>query len=218
MYQEIDKMAGEFHEEAVRLRRDFHKYAETGWLEMRTSALIAEYLTKLGYEVLTGRQVCREEARIGVPEEQVLREHFEKVKTQGAPEEFLTEELKKGFTGVIGILRGHQPGPVMALRFDIDALGLVENPSDSHRPSREGFASVNQGQMHACGHDTHIVMGLGTASVLMKIKDRLHGTVKLIFQPAEEGTQGSEIHCGKRSFRRCGLFCRNPYFTLFRTE
>ena len=48
-------------------RRDFHKYPETAWLEMRTSAIIAETLTELGYEVLTGRQVCLEEARMGVP-------------------------------------------------------------------------------------------------------------------------------------------------------
>ena len=72
------------------------------------------------------------------------------------------------------------------MRFDIDALGVFEEHDPSHRPAKEGFNSVNEGFMHACGHDGHATIGLGVAKVLMSIKDQLHGTVKLIFQPAEE--------------------------------
>lgn len=140
---------------------------------------IAKILTELGYEVLTGRQVCLEEAWIGVPSGEVLEEHARLALAQGAPEEYLTGEMRQGFTGVIGILRCG-PGPVAALRFDIDALGLHEEQQEKHRPYAEGFSSRNPGMMHACGHDGHAAIGLGTAEVLMKLKDRLHGTVKLI--------------------------------------
>lgn len=94
-------------------------------------------------------------------------------------------------TGVIGILRCGE-GPTVAMRFDIDALGVFEEHDLSHRPAKEGFNSVNEGFMHACGHDGHATIGLGVAKVLMSIKDQLHGTVKLIFQPAEEGVRGAK--------------------------
>jgi len=63
---------------------------------------------------------------------------------------------------------------------------------EDHIPAREGFASVNDGVMHACGHDGHAASGIGVAAVLMKIKEHLHGTVKLIFQPGEEGLRGAK--------------------------
>ncbi len=171
-------------------RRDFHRYPEMAWFEMRTSAIIAKVLTELGYEVLTGKEVCREGARVGLPTEEQLREHAAKVLEQGAPEEYLTAEMKEGYTGVIGILRCGE-GPVVALRFDIDALGLTEEETEAHRPFREGFASRNPGWMHGCGHDGHAAIGLGTAEVLTRLRDHLHGTVKLIFQPGEEGAKGA---------------------------
>ncbi len=190
MNERIIEYARALDEVSRARRRDFHKYAETAWYEMRTSAIIAKTLTELGYEVLTGSQVCLDEARIGLPDKEELRAHGELALLQGAPAEYLTEEMKQGFTGVIGILRCGE-GPVAALRFDIDALGLSEDEKESHRPYRKGFSSVNPGMMHACGHDGHAAIGLGTAEVLMKIKDQLHGTVKLIFQPGEEGGKGA---------------------------
>lgn len=190
MYHKIIKLAEGLDQVSRLRRRDFHKYAETAWFEMRTSAIIAKTLRELGYEVLTGREVCLEEARIGVPPKEVLEAHAELVLTQGIKEADLTADMRQGFTGVIGILRCGE-GPVVALRFDIDALGLIEETSDTHRPHAEGFASVNHGMMHACGHDAHSVIGLGTAEVLMHMKNRLHGTIKLIFQPGEEGAKGA---------------------------
>ena len=93
--------------------------------------------------------------------------------------------------GVIGIIKCGE-GPTVAMRFDIDALGVIEDQDDGHRPAAEGFASVNYGMMHACGHDAHATIGLGVAKTLMEIKDQLHGTIKLIFQPAEEGVRGAK--------------------------
>lgn len=176
--------------ELTRIRQDFHKYAETGWQEMRTSSLIARRLIELGYEVLVGRQVCKEESRMGVPSEEVLHACYLRAKEQGADPEFL-EKVKDGYTGVIGILRAGE-GPVYGMRFDIDALGVYESQEESHRPAREGFASVNTGSMHACGHDGHAAVGLGTAQILMAFRDQVQGTVKLFFQPAEEGVRGAK--------------------------
>lgn len=188
--QEIIRLAGGLGEKSRERRRDFHRFPEMAWYEMRTSAIIAKTLTELGYEVLTGRQVCLESARIGVPSEEELEAHASQMLAQGAPEAYLTEDMKQGFTGVIGILRCGE-GPVVALRFDIDALGLIEAETEDHRPFREGFASRNVGVMHACGHDAHGAIGLGTAEVLMKLRSHLHGTIKLIFQPGEEGVKGA---------------------------
>ncbi len=190
MYQKIMEYARELDEKSRSRRRDFHKYPETAWYEMRTSAIIAKTLTELGYEVLTGREVCLETERFGVPSAEDLEAHADLAIEQGAPAEYMTEDLRQGFTGVIGILRCGD-GPVAALRFDIDALGLNEDETPKHRPFAEGFSSRNPGMMHACGHDAHAVIGLGVAEMLMKIKDSLHGTVKLIFQPGEEGAKGA---------------------------
>ena len=175
----------------IRDRRSIHARPETGWLEMRTSAIIAKRLTELGYEVLTGSRAVKPEARMGVPEESALRRHAEEVLSQeGTPGEYLTDEMKAGLTGAVGILRCGE-GPTVALRFDIDALGMVERGDEGHRPAREGFASRNPGMMHACGHDGHVAIGLGAAEVLMALRKELHGTLKLIFQPAEEGARGA---------------------------
>ena len=189
--ERMERIIRDIEDDLIRTRRSIHRRPETGWLEMRTSAIIHERLCALGYEVLTGSRAVAPEARMGVPDPETLNRHAEEVMTQeNTPLEYLTDEMKQGLTGVIGILeRG--PGPVVALRFDIDALGMVERNDDKHRPAREGFSSRNPGMMHACGHDAHVAIGLGTAAVLMGLKDQLHGTLKLIFQPAEEGARGA---------------------------
>lgn len=189
-FEIIKNIAEESREELIAQRRDFHKYAETGWFEMRTSSIIARKLTELGYEVLTGEDVCDKDARMGVPSDEALEKGYQRAIEQGADPEFV-ERTKGGMTGVIGILRCGE-GPTMAMRFDIDALGVFESDEPDHRPTAEGFASVNYGSMHACGHDVHGTVGLGVAKALMAIRDQLHGTVKLIFQPAEEGVRGAK--------------------------
>ena len=188
--EKIISLADHMAQALIVCRRDFHKYAEPGWCEMRTTSLIARRLTELGYEVLLGEEVCKKDARMGVPAEDVLDAHYARALEQGADPNFVTA-TKGGMTGVIGILRCGE-GPTVALRFDIDALGVIESEEDDHRPHGEGFASVNKGVMHACGHDGHATVGLGVAAILMELKDQLHGTLKLIFQPAEEGVMGAK--------------------------
>lgn len=190
IYETIIEKAEALAPEMVALRRDFHKYAETGWLEMRTASIIARKLTELGYEVIVGEDACKKEDRMGVPSDEVLAASYERAVLQGADPEFV-KATEGGFTGVIGILRCGE-GPTVGMRFDIDALGVNEATEEDHFPAREGFVSVNEGSMHACGHDGHAVSGLGVAEVLMQIKEHLHGTVKLIFQPGEEGLRGAK--------------------------
>ena len=190
MYKKIIQLTEDITPELVRQRRDFHKYPEVRWTEMRTASIIAGKLTELGYEVLIGEQVCNSETRVNVPSDEALEQEYQRAIAQGADPKFV-EATKDGLTGVIGILRCGE-GPTVAIRFDIDALEIEESQDPDHFPVQEGFASVNSGVMHACGHDGHATSGLGVAQVLAEIKDQLHGTVKLIFQPGEEAGQGAQ--------------------------
>ena len=98
----------------------------------------------------------------------------------------ITEIFEKvGRTGVVALIRGAQPGPCVALRADMDALPVQETADIP-------FRSVNDGVMHACGHDGHVAGLLATAKVLNAQKATLKGVVKLIFQPAEEGYHGAK--------------------------
>jgi len=91
-------------------------------------------------------------------------------------------EVRTGIanTGVTGLLRGEEPGWTIALRADMDALPVQEKTGLP-------YASLNPGVMHACGHDIHTSVALGTAMVLSSLRDRLKGNIRFIFQPAEEG-------------------------------
>ncbi|MFN7099417.1 MAG: amidohydrolase [Flavobacterium sp.] len=96
-------------------------------------------------------------------------------------------------TGVVGILKGGKPGPVVALRADIDALPVKERVAIPFASKAEGeYNGKAVSVMHACGHDTHIAILMGTAEILASIKNDLKGTVKFIFQPAEEGPPEGE--------------------------
>jgi amidohydrolase len=89
-------------------------------------------------------------------------------------------------TGVIGVLEGARSGPVVMLRFDMDALAVTE---ETGAP----YASQVPGRMHACGHDAHVAIGMGLAQLLVGHREEISGTVKLVFQPAEEGGNGAEV-------------------------
>ena len=96
-------------------------------------------------------------------------------------------------TGVVAILEGNQPGKVIALRADIDALPVTErNNLEFKSLVKTNFLNTETGVMHACGHDTHIAILMATAEVLSKHKDKIKGHIKFIFQPAEEGPPPGE--------------------------
>ena len=105
----------------------------------------------------------------------------------------LEVETGVAITGVVGLLKGDLPGKVVALRADIDALPVTErNDLPFKSEVKTTFLGTETGVMHACGHDTHIAILMATAEVLSKHKDKIKGTVKFIFQPAEEGPPPGE--------------------------
>jgi amidohydrolase len=113
-------------------------------------------------------------------------------------------------TGVVAILRGGKPGPVVALRADMDALPVTE---ETDLPFKSTVKAVYDGQdvgvMHACGHDAHTGMLLGVAEVLAQLKDQWPGTVKFIFQPAEESPPVGE-EGGAALMLKDGVMSKDP--------
>ena len=202
LYDFINQLAPKMTE----WRRDFHLHAESGWLEFRTASKVAEVLDGLGYQLALGRDVIDADSRMGLPDEETLAQAFQRARAQGAPERWLPA-FEGGFAGVVATLDTGRPGPTLAFRVDMDALDLNELHDDSHRPHRDRFASCNDGMMHACGHDGHTAIGLGLAHVLKEYAAQLNGTIKLIFQPAEEGTRGA------RAMVTAGVLDDVDYFT-----
>ena len=175
---------------AVALRRDLHRHPELGLTEFRTASLVAQRLEALGLDVKLGRQVMDSASRVGLPDERELERCYRRAAAEGASAAFLPA-LAGGHTAVVGLLKGADAGPVVALRVDMDALPIHEDETQAHLPAREGFASIHPGVMHACGHDVHTALGLAAAEVLSRLRDRVKGTVKFLFQPAEEGGRGA---------------------------
>jgi len=121
------------------------------------------------------------------------REFQTAAKIEAYMKEFGIETRRLAGTGVVGILKGGKPGAVVGLRADIDALPVTERNDLSFRSKAVAdYNGQSVGVMHACGHDTHIAMLLGTAKVLSQLKNEVPGTVVFIFQPAEEGPPANE--------------------------
>ncbi|MCL4516129.1 MAG: amidohydrolase [Firmicutes bacterium] len=178
-----------FHQMAT-WRRDFHRHPELAWTEFRTATRIVETLRQLGWRVRFGPEVTDDCARMGLPPTEVVDKEWKRALTWGADPAIL-EQMRGCFTGVVGEWDTGRPGPLVAMRFEMDALEVSEATDNAHRPHREEFSSVNAGVMHACGHDGHLATGLGVASALPTLQPYLAGRVRLIFQPAEEGARGA---------------------------
>ena len=187
----ISQAAKGLHESMVARRRDLHQHPEPGWTEFRTASIVASTLTKLGYDVKVGADVVKKESMMGVPSAEKLAQEQERAISEGADPKRV-EQMTGGMTGVVGTMVFSEDGPTVGLRFDMDSNDVTEQCGDSHRPCREGFASIHPGAMHACGHDGHTTVGLALAELLAKWRGELKGTVKLVFQPAEEGVRGAK--------------------------
>ncbi len=144
--ERINQRTSALQEWLVETRRDIYMHPELSGKEVRTAALVARELTRLGLAVA----------------------------------------MTPDKTGVIGVLTGAKPGPTIAYRADMDALPM---PDSIDRPYR----SRVEGVKHGCGHDVHTTVALGVAAVLASLKSELPGTVKLIFQPAEETATGARL-------------------------
>ena len=105
----------------------------------------------------------------------------------------LNPQIGVAKTGVVAVLKGGKPGPVVALRADIDGLPVKERADLPWKSNMTGeYNGESVPVMHACGHDTHTAILLGTAKILYQLKDQIPGTIKFIFQPAEEGAPAGE--------------------------
>ena len=183
-------------------RRDFHHYPETGWAEFRTTAKIAEAMHKLGYALRFGNDYIDAEKVMG----RKIDYELEKARAlrQGADAVWLDKIGE--FTGLVADFDTGRPGPLVALRFDIDCVDTEEASTEDHLPAREGYSSVNHGCMHACGHDGHAAIGLALAELIISEKEKLSGRVRFLFQPAEEGVRGAY------SMTEAGLLDDADYF------
>lgn len=190
IYKEIREYTDSIKEELVNFRRDLHKYPETGWLEIRTTYKLYEELSKLDCTIILGEDVTEAEAKMGVPDQKILDDAYNFAIENGVPKDF-ADKVKNSNTGLVVIFENGE-GPTVGMRFDIDALPLIESKDEEHYPRKEGFASVIDGAMHACGHDGHATIGLGVAKTIDRFKDSFKGKIKLFFQPAEEGVRGAK--------------------------
>ena len=163
---DVDRATQETMPLVVAWRRDFHQHPELGNREVRTSRIIAEQLSKLGYEVKTG--VAK--------------------------------------TGIVATLRGGKPGPVVALRADMDGLPVTEQVDLPFKSIEKAEWNGQQvGVMHACGHDNHMAMLLGAAAIFSRLRNQLPGTIKLLFQPAEEGPPPGEVGGAEQMVKESAL-------------
>mgnify|MGYP000845740496 FL=1 len=178
-------------QQLIAWRRDFHRYPEQGFLEMRTASIVADELARLGYRLRMGREVMDSRAIMGKPDAQTTAAHAAWARANGAVATYL-DALEDGYTAVVADWDSGKPGPTTALRVDMDALPIHESDAAEHRPQALGFRSQNPGSMHACGHDGHTAIGLAVATLLAENRAALCGKIRLIFQPAEEGVRGAK--------------------------
>lgn len=130
--------------------------------------------------IVADRRYLHQHPELGFQEHETARFVVERLQSLGA------EEIKSGVgrTGVTALIQGARPGKTVALRADMDALPILEENDVEYRSQHDGV-------MHACGHDSHVAMLLGTARMLTQLREQFAGTVKLIFQPGEEGLGGA---------------------------
>ncbi|KPB04266.1 amidohydrolase [Bacillus sp. CHD6a] len=193
MALEVSDYVTRVSDSLISWRRHFHKFPELGWTEYETTYFIGKELDKLGYTLYTGKDALVSEERMGVPTVDDLRHAENRAFKNGVPTEWIAK-MENGHTGLVAKLDTGKPGKHIVLRFDIDALPILENKSSikDHFPTSQQFASSYPNVMHACGHDGHAAIGLGVATFLASYQKKLSGTFTLLFQPAEEGSRGAK--------------------------
>lgn len=175
-------------------RRHLHAHPEEGWCEFETTWYIVQRLQALGLRWKAGIDVIEPSAVMGRNPELVEKAQTRAI-SHGVPEEFIRQ--LGGYTGAVAILETSRPGPVTAIRVDIDCLPIEETTAPEHEANLGKYRSTYPGFSHACGHDGHTAVGLGVARWLSENQDQLCGTVKILFQPAEEGVRGAAAMAAK---------------------
>lgn len=181
-------------EQLIADRRHLHAHPEEGWCEFETTWFIVQRLKALGLEWKAGIDVIEPSAVMGRNADLV-----EKAKKwaleHGVPADFLGH--LGGYTGAMAVLNTGRPGPVTGIRVDIDCLPIEESNDPAHEANAGNYRSVYPGFSHACGHDGHTAVGLAAARWLSENREKLCGTVKILFQPAEEGVRGAAAMAAK---------------------
>jgi amidohydrolase len=152
------------------------------------SSQIDRLTQELTPQVVTWRRDFHQHPELGNREHRTAKIIAEELKRLGY-------EVKTGVahTGVVAVLRGGKPGPVVALRSDMDALPVTEQVELPFKSTvKTTWSGQDVGVMHACGHDNHMAILLGVATMFARLREELPGTIKLIFQPAEEGPPAGE--------------------------
>jgi len=163
-------------------------FAANAYSQNTSKAEVAKRVDAIEKKIIAWREDFHEHPELGnheVRTSEIIAKHLES----------LGIEVKRGVatTGVVGILRGGKPGPCVALRADMDGLPVTERTAVPFASkATTTFMGNPVGVMHACGHDSHMAILMGVAQVLSSMKADLKGTVKFIFQPAEEGVPPGE--------------------------
>jgi aminobenzoyl-glutamate utilization protein A len=174
--------------DVIALRRELHQRPELGFTEIITAARVIGELEAAGWEISYGSAAIDVDGLPGLPSAALLEDAVLRARDQGV-DPALVSALSGGRTAVVADLTGSRPGPVVALRFDMDALPIEESAEGGHLPADGKFRSLHPGVMHACGHDGHVAIGIALAR---RLADRdFPGRVRLLFQPAEEGVRGA---------------------------
>ncbi len=173
----------------VAVRRDLHRHPEPAFTEVRTACIVLEHLRRLSCAVRTGRDAMRIEGVTDYPPYAARAAAAAEAVARGASRADAEHFAAHG-TAIVAQFQGNRPGPAWGLRFDMDALPLTESTDPAHAPTEHGFRSAREGFMHACGHDGHVAIGLAFAQQLDA--GDFPGSVRLFFQPAEEGSRGAK--------------------------
>jgi len=159
-----------------------NKNSNKQYFQLPCRIVISTEVFKIRDELQQIRRYFHNNPELSFKEHNTSQNIIEYLKTCG-----IETQINIAKTGVVGLLKGDYDGPCILLRGDMDALPINEIETEDNR----SFISKNQGVMHACGHDAHMAILLGTARILSKLKHLLHGTVKFCFQPAEEEGDGA---------------------------
>ena len=159
-------------------------YSDLFLSQTNYEALIVKKVSAIEQKVINWRHDFHQNPELGNREfrtAEIIAKHLQSLGME--------VQTKVGLTGVVGILKGDKPGPVIALRADMDALPIKEKNDLPYKSTViSTYNGKETGVMHACGHDGHVAILMGVAEILSGMKKDLRGTVKFIFQPAEEGT------------------------------
>lgn len=174
-------------DEMINLRRYFHHIAEPARLEFKTTDKIIQELRDLDIELHYGKEIYFDD-RLGLPDEKIACEYKNNINLKTTDK---SDEILDSYTGLIAVIKGTKKGNNIGFRFDIDANDIHESDDIDHIPNKEGFRSTNDFAMHACGHDSHMAIGIAFTKYLAENKDSLKGNYVVVFQPAEEGVKGA---------------------------